>query len=124
LQSEHGIYGPVTSFEWEADDDLMVIDVKLPGGYRLVEADIAAQSVIFERKDYGAIAVLNDLHMGCYSGDLWRWFIDFSAILLLVFTLSGLWLVFPQKKKRKKLLLLSVFGSVLMGGTYVGAIML
>ncbi|WP_415894127.1 PepSY-associated TM helix domain-containing protein [Neptuniibacter sp. PT8_73] len=119
LSSEHGIYGNKVSYEWEAEERFLVIDIKRPGGYSIVEADVEAGEVIVEQQNYGVVATLNDLHMGRYSGELWRGFIDVSALLMLIFTLTGFWLVIPQKKKRKKLFAMSVIGTGSMALAYV-----
>lgn len=123
LSSEHGIYGNKVSYEWEAEERFLVIDIKRPGGYSIVEADIEAGEVLVEQQSYGVVATLNDLHMGRYSGELWRGFIDISALLMLIFTLTGFWLVIPQKKKRNKLFAMSVIGTGLMALAYVWLLM-
>ncbi|WP_415903446.1 PepSY-associated TM helix domain-containing protein [Neptuniibacter sp. QD29_5] len=123
LSSEHGIYGNKVSYEWEAEERFLVIDIKRPGGYSIVEADVEAGEVIVEQQNYGVIATLNDLHMGRYSGELWRGFIDISALLMLIFTLTGFWLVIPQKKKRNKLFAMSVIGTGSMALAYVWLLM-
>jgi len=119
LVSEHGIYGSKVAYEWEAEEQFLIIDIKRPGGYSIVEADIEAGEVLVEHQQYGVIATLNDLHMGRYSGDVWRAFIDISALLMLVFTLTGMWLVLPQKKKRNKLFAISALGTSVMTAAYM-----
>lgn len=47
--------------------------------------------------DYGWVARLNDLHKGRHSGEAWKWLIDASALLMLVFILSGVALLLPKK---------------------------
>lgn len=32
-----------------------------------------------------AYAVLNDLHKGRNTGEIWKWFIDITALLMVVF---------------------------------------
>ncbi|MCP4595291.1 PepSY-associated TM helix domain-containing protein [Neptuniibacter sp.] len=124
LQSEHAVYGNKVSYEWEPEEFLLVIDIKQPGGFSIIEADIESGLILLEQQDYGFIATLNDLHMGRYSGDLWSLFIDLSALVMLFFTLTGFWLVIPQKKKRTKLFALTAAGSAVMGGTYLGVMLL
>lgn len=123
LSAEHGIYGNKVSYEWEAEERFLVIDIKRPGGYSIVEADVEAGEVIVEQQNYGVVATLNDLHMGRYSGELWRGFIDISALLMLIFTLTGFWLVIPQKKKRNKLFAMSLIGTGSMALGYVWLLM-
>ncbi|WP_286238875.1 PepSY-associated TM helix domain-containing protein [Neptuniibacter halophilus] len=123
LSREYQVLGNQVSYEWEADSQLMVIDVKRPGGYSLAEVDLESASVLLEKQTYGAVATLNDLHMGRYSGALWSGFIDLSAVAMLLFTLTGFWLVLPQKKKRQRLISLSLLGSGLFGSAYLWVIL-
>lgn len=123
LGSEHAVYGNKVSYEWEAEERFLVIDIKRPGGYSIIEADISSGEIVVEQQKFGVIATANDLHMGRYSGSLWRGFIDFSAIMMLLFTLTGLWLVLPQKKKRHKLFAISLLGTGLMLSAYLWLMM-
>lgn len=124
LASSHGIYGNQLSYEWEPDELLLVIDIKRPGGYSLVEVEVESGLILLEDQNYGAIAIFNDLHMGRYSGEFWSGFIDLSAVAMLLFTLTGLWLVFPQKKRRSKLLVLAGLGTAVMVVSYLAVIWL
>lgn len=119
LSREHAVYGNQVSYNWQEDEQLLLIDVKRPGGYSLVEVLPEEGIAVLENQAYGATAVLNDLHMGRYSGSVWRAFIDFSALLMLLFTLTGLWLVLPQKKRRHRLLMISGLGGVVMVAGYL-----
>lgn len=119
LSAEHGLLGNQVSFDWQPDEQLLVIDVKRPGGYSLAEVEPEAGLVVLEHQAYGITAILNDLHMGRYSGELWQAFIDLSALLMLVFTLTGFWLVLPQKKRRHRLLVCAGVGTGVMGLGYL-----
>ncbi|MGY0218016.1 PepSY-associated TM helix domain-containing protein [Endozoicomonadaceae bacterium StTr2] len=123
LNQHHGLTGNQISYDWQPEEQLLVIDVKRPGGYTLAEVLPEDGLVVLEHQEYGIAAVLNDLHMGRYSGALWRAFIDASALLMLLFTLTGLWLVIPQKKRRQRLLLLSSCGGVVMAAGYALIVM-
>lgn len=114
LRESQGLQGNQVRYNWDADENLLVIDVKRPGGYSLVEVDAAAAQVVLEQRHFGWLSTLNDLHMGRYSSELWKAFIDFSAILMLLFTLTGFWLVLPQKNKRRKLFAMAGLGSAIM----------
>lgn len=119
ISTSQGVYGNQVSYDWQEDEQLLLIDIKRPGGYSLIEAQPADGVVLLEQQHYGMTAVLNDLHMGRYSGALWRAFIDLSALLMLLFTLTGFWLVLPQKKRRQRLLYISGLGTAVMGAAYL-----
>ena len=123
LSDQYGLQGNEVRYDWQPDEQQLVIDVKRPGGYTLAEVFPQDGIVVLEQQSYGFIAVLNDLHMGRYSGELWQAFIDASALLMLLFTLTGFWLVLPQKKRRQRLLLLSGFGGVVMAAGYTLIVM-
>ncbi len=114
LAEQHQVPGSDFRIEWDADDQMLMIDIKRPGGYSTAELSPSSAEVLLFSQDYGAIALLNDLHMGRNAGDIWRWFIDLSAAVMLLFTLTGFWLVLPQKKRRSRLLSISGVGSMLM----------
>lgn len=114
LFDTQAVYGNQVSYDWQADEQVLVIDVKRPGGYSLVEVMPEEGVALLEQQSYGVVAVLNDLHMGRYSGLLWSVFIDLSALVMLLFTLTGFWLVLPQKKRRQRLVSLAGVGLALM----------
>jgi len=119
LNRSHQFNGNQVSYEWLPDEQLLVIDLKRPGGYSIAEVDLEAESILLEQHDFGMTATLNDLHMGRYSGQLWSLFIDISAIAMLLFTLTGFWLVLPQKKRRNRLFAMSLVGFSVMAGGYL-----
>ena len=104
--------------EWNAEEQLLTLDIKRPGGYSLVEIEPVLAEVRIETQPSGVLAVLNDLHMGRYSGEMWRWFIDLSSLVMLLFTLTGFWLVLSRRNRRTSLFGLSVTGAALMGVLY------
>lgn len=95
--------------EWQAsrqqvevsEDELLLVQ-KGPGRYRSVLLDTEAAVVVAECLDYGLMAVLNDLHKGRNSGAVWSWVIDLSAVLMLLFSLTGAFLLLPQKRRLKR----------------------
>lgn len=114
LEHKADFSGNQVSYEWDSDDQILMIDVKRPGGYSVAEIDLSERNILIEDHDYGALSTLNDLHMGRYSGAFWSFFIDISALAMLLFSLTGLWLVLPKTKRRKKLIAASIGGAVIM----------
>ncbi|MBR9857343.1 MAG: peptidase [Gammaproteobacteria bacterium] len=119
LQQEQQLAGGDVRFDWSADEALLLIDIKRPGGYSLVEVSLEDETVLIEEQHYGLMAALNDLHMGRNSGAGWSWFIDASAVVMLLFTLTGFWLVLPMRRRRGRMLSLTGLGAALMAGIYV-----
>lgn len=118
LVKEHDLLGKNIALDWDEDERLLSLDVKRPGGYSFAEIDVSERIVVLESNDYGAIALMNDLHMGRNSGSAWSLFIDLSSIAMLLFSLTGLWLVLPQKRRKNKLFLVGLLGFVAMSGFY------
>ncbi len=119
LKAEQQLAGGEIRLDWSADDGVLFIDIKRPGGYSLAEVIPDEGIVLVTRRDYGWMAVLNDLHMGRHAGSAWSWFIDISAAVMLLFTLTGFWLVLPMRRKRGRLLVASGLACVLMPGLYL-----
>jgi uncharacterized protein len=63
----------------------------------------------------GAMAVLNDLHKGRDTGSSWRWLIDVAGIVLTIVSLTGLFLQFFLRKRRKAALASATVGAAVLG---------
>ena len=61
--------------------------------------DVAA--LLYEGTERGWIAYFNDLHKGRNTGPVWFVFIDVIAIAMIVFTLTGLWLLVKQASHKQ-----------------------
>ncbi len=82
----------------ERDDDELFITDKGPGTYRSLTIDLASGEAFLETTDYGYWALFNDLHKGRNSGEFWRFIIDLSAVLMIVFSLTGFILALAQRR--------------------------
>ena len=86
--------------EAEWSPDAVYLPLPRPGGDAWVSIDRATGEVTGEDSDRGWIAYLNDLHKGRNSGTAWSWFIDIFAAACLVFSLTGLVLLWLHAAKR------------------------
>ena len=84
--------------EWSAEE--IYLSLPRPGGDAWLAIDLDSGQVEYERTDRGWISWLNDLHKGRNTGPAWRWFIDVFALACLVFSISGLWLLFRHARQR------------------------
>lgn len=89
----------------------MSYDYKGPGFNASVFVDLLSRKAVVEKSHYGVVAVLNDLHKGRNSGDVWKWFIDITALLMVFFVLTGVCLLLPKKKTLNNSLKWTVAGS-------------
>ncbi|SKA11764.1 PepSY-associated TM helix [Photobacterium toruni] len=98
------------------------LDYKGPGYNATVFIDMTTAQATIESTHYGTIAVLNDLHKGRNSGEIWRWFIDITALLMVMFVLTGVCLLIPKKKTFNTSLKWMGLGSVISLLIYIFAV--
>ncbi|PHX04275.1 PepSY-associated TM helix domain-containing protein [Vibrio splendidus] len=108
------------------DGELLIgevsMDFKGPGYNASVFVDVTSEMVEVETTNYGAIALLNDLHKGRNSGEVWKWFIDITALLMIFFVLTGVCLLLPKKKTLNTSIKWMVFGSAISLAIYFVAV--
>ncbi|EKO3863114.1 PepSY-associated TM helix domain-containing protein [Vibrio harveyi] len=102
----------------EIEDGELVIgelslDFKGPGYNATVFVDMTTGEAEVETTNYGIVALLNDLHKGRNSGDAWKWFIDITALLMVLFVLTGVCLLLPKKKTLRTSMQWMAFGTLL-----------
>lgn len=84
--------------EWSSDE--VYVSLPRPGGDAWLSIDRESGDLFYELTDRGWISWLNDLHKGRHTGKAWFWFIDIFAVATLVFTLTGLVLLYLHGKNR------------------------
>lgn len=77
--------------EWS--DAEVYVALPRPGGDAWVSVDRVTGQLTAEVTERGWVSYFNDLHKGRNSGDVWFWFIDVFAVVCIIFTLSGLFLL-------------------------------
>jgi uncharacterized protein len=100
------------------EDGFLIVDYQAPGKVVLLEIDQQTNEATIERTDFGLIAVLNDLHKGRHVDVMFSWLIDISGVILVVFSLAGLVLLFPNKRRLQKVLAYSTAGIAVLGVGY------
>ena len=108
--------------EGELIEGDITLDYKGPGFNSTVFIDLMTQEAEIETTHYGVIAVLNDLHKGRNSGQVWPWFIDISAVLMVFFALTGVCLLVPKKKSFALGLKWTAFGTLVTVLIYLFAV--
>lgn len=84
--------------EW--DEGEVYVAMPRPGGDAWVSIDRRSGAISAEVTDRGWISFANDLHKGRNSGAVWGWFIDIFAGACILFTLTGLFLLYMHSKPR------------------------
>jgi hypothetical protein len=85
--------------EWRADE--IYLGMPRPGGDAWISIDRETGAVTSESTSRGWIAYLNDLHKGRNAGAVWKWFLDIFVFACIVFSLTGLVLLWMHSKHRK-----------------------
>jgi hypothetical protein len=85
--------------EWSIDT--VYLAKPRPGGDGWISIDRETGEVTSEVSSRGWIAYLNDLHKGRNAGTVWKWFIDVFVFACIVFTLTGLVLLWMHSRHRK-----------------------
>ena len=98
----------------------MQIDVSFKGPGFAADAFISRETGKYDvnKTSAGFIGLINDLHKGRDTGATWSWFIDMSAVLLALVSLTGLMLLLFLKKRRLPGPLVVVLGGLLASLVY------
>lgn len=105
LRDQGGLKGQASTLNIYAEmedgelvDGEVTLDFKGPGYDASVYIPLLNPVAQLSVTDYGTVAWLNDLHKGRNTGDSWHWFIDISALLMVLFVLTGVVLLIPKKR--------------------------
>lgn len=108
LRKNNGIHAALSDFR--IDDSQIGVSFKGPGF--AADAFINRETGEYDltKTSAGFVGVINDLHKGRDTGRGWSVFIDISAILLTLVSLSGMLLLLFIKRKRISGLVVALFG--------------
>ncbi|HPW13753.1 MAG TPA: PepSY-associated TM helix domain-containing protein, partial [Thermomonas sp.] len=99
LRDKHGIVPGDREAEWSEDE--LYLSMPGPGNDAWLSIQRADGALEYERTDRGTLAWLNDLHKGRNAGTAWSWFIDVFAVACIVFTATGLFLLYLHGRQRR-----------------------
>ena len=100
----------VKSIEWEKEDALVMLDYPLPAGFAYAELDFTTGELSLDYQTGGFLSLIGDLHKGRYTGEVWSWVIDISAVLMIIFAITGMIILFQNRKKRNLGVLITLLG--------------
>ena len=100
----------VKSIEWEKEDALVMLDYPLPAGFAYAELDFTTGELNLDYQTGGFLSLIGDLHKGRYTGEVWSWVIDISAVLMILFAITGMIILFQNRKKRLAGIWITVLG--------------
>lgn len=85
--------------EWSPEE--AYVSLPIPGGDSFLTVDRETGEAVYDKTTRGWVSYLNDLHKGRNTGGVWKLFIDVFAIGCVVFTVTGLGLLFMYSDSRK-----------------------
>jgi len=100
----------------------ITFDYPLPAGYAFVTVVLEDETIEFEHVQGDTLALLNDLHKGRHSGLIWFYLIDITALLMVLFTITGIVILLQNAKHRRKALSLLIIGSLTPVAVYLLAV--
>ena len=86
--------------EWEASEQLLVMVLDSPSGTYTIEVYTDTGEVDIFTRQLPWLDWLNNLHRGKHVNGFWRFLSDLSALFMLLFCLSGFWLVWANTLHR------------------------
>lgn len=111
LMSRHGL-PKARSIDLDREINEVSFDFPLPAGSSFIVVDMALKSVVVEAEKSHWLLLMNDLHKGRHTGSAWSWLIDLSAGFMVYFSITGMIILFQQRRRKKAGLVLAVLGTV------------
>lgn len=102
----------LNSVEFDREMNELFVDFNLPAGFATAIVNLEDGEMLLDYRRGNTLAIWNDLHKGRNSGEVWSWVIDISALLMVLFAITGVVILFQLKKQRKTGLLLVVLGTL------------
>lgn len=111
LSNALGIVIPNTLAEWSEEE--VYLSLPRPGGDAWLTINRINGEVNYELTQRGWISYLNDLHKGRNTGSAWSWFLDVFSVAALIFSITGLCMLYMHANNRPSTWPLVGFGLVL-----------
>jgi uncharacterized protein len=103
----------MTDAKVRVDQGKISLSIPSPGVKTIVTIDQAGGMLTLEQDKRGFISALTDLHKGKNVRPIWGFAINSMAISVLVFALSGLYLLVQQARQR------GITWPLIVGGTFI-----
>lgn len=100
MDQQHDIRGVSIEYEWDDIDQLLLINLDGPNGAHSIEISPEEGSATVFSRELPMLEMLNNLHRGKHVSPVWRLIIDASAVFMLLFSITGLWLTVINRNFR------------------------
>ena len=112
LDKEQDVRGVHFNFEWDEFDEVLLVTLDSPSVSTAVEFYTQEGQITIERRSLSLLATLNNIHRAKYTSGFWLLVSDVSAIAMLLFCLTGLWLMLANRLERFKGLVWGMAGAL------------
>lgn len=112
LDLKHNIRATRFSIEWDDFDRLLILTLDSPAGNTVIEAFVDQQKIHIDQRQLSVLAMLNNIHRAKHTTGLWLYLSDISAVAMMIFCLSGFWLVIINRLQRRPALAWFSGGSI------------
>lgn len=117
LRNTYSIRAPLK--DYSTDEEECAVSFKGPGYNADGYIDRLTGKYELTITQSGWIAILNDLHKGRDTGNVWLGLIDVSALIMVLVSLSGLIMIFFMKRWRISGLALGIIGTAALIAVYL-----
>ena len=100
LDRDHDIRGVDFELEWDDFDKLLIINLSSPKGSTLIEVFVEDNLAEVDHRALSPLSMLNNVHRAKHVTGMWRFLSDLSAVCMLLFCLSGFWLMLSNRLNR------------------------
>ena len=100
LDKNYQIRGTDFNIEWDDIDKILLIQIQSPRNNVFVELNPDNNSIAVQVSQFSFLSTLNNIHRAKHTSGIWGYLSDFSAIAMLIFCLSGVWLLAVNRLQR------------------------
>ncbi|MGJ8655217.1 MAG: PepSY-associated TM helix domain-containing protein [Akkermansiaceae bacterium] len=90
----------IASITPQIEDEEIYLSHDSPGKNEWLSLDQLTGEFIYEKTSRGSISFINDLHKGRNTGSVWGWFMDIFSVACIIFTLTGIGLLWVHSRRR------------------------
>ena len=117
LRASHRIRGRVSEFE--VTDERCEVTFRNAGYAAVASVDRATGAYTLTEERRGVVAILDDLHRGEHCGAWWSTLVDVAAVLLVLMSVTGMWLMLYLTKRLRTGMILGFVGGATFAISYV-----
>lgn len=110
MENKHSL-ATASNIEWDEDTQEVLLDYPYPAGYAYVIINISNGQYSINYQTGSFWQTMNDLHKGRHAGQSWSWLIDISAVFMVLFSITGLIILWQNRPKRRVGITLTLLGT-------------